>query len=96
VDGEAAVVAPAPADAPGAERVVAILRRGDLLGELSVLDGSPRSATVRPEGGPVRVLRIPGPRLRAIVLHHPRATESLLRVLAGRLRGQLGPAVDRR
>jgi hypothetical protein len=95
VDGEAAVVAPAPADAPGTERVVAILRRGDLVGELSVLDGSPRSATVRPEGGPVRVLRIPGPRLRAILLSHPRATESLLRVLAGRLRGLLGLAADR-
>jgi hypothetical protein len=94
VDGEAAVVAPPPADAPGTGRVVATLRRGDLVGELSVLDGSPRSATVRPEGGPLRVLRIPGPRLRAILLSRPRATESLLRVLAGRLRGLLGLAAN--
>jgi hypothetical protein len=83
VSGEAAVLGRDPA---GAERVIATVRRGELVGELSVLDASPRSATVRPEGGPVRVLRIPGPRLRGILLHRPRAALPLLGFLAGRMR----------
>jgi hypothetical protein len=81
--GRARVVA----NGTGEERALALLGRGDLIGELSVLDGSPRSATVRPEGGPVRVLRIPGPSLRGILLHRPRVAESLLGILAGRIRG---------
>jgi CRP-like cAMP-binding protein len=56
-----------------------------VIGELSVLDGSPRSATVRPEGGPVSVLRMPGPSVRGILLR-PRVAESLLGMLAGRMR----------
>jgi hypothetical protein len=84
--GRATVVGPG-VDGRDDERAIATLARGDLIGELSVLDGSPRSATVRPEGGPVRVLRIPGPSLRGILLHRPRVAESLLGILAGRIRG---------
>jgi hypothetical protein len=81
-----------PADGPGGtSRTLATLGPGDLVGELSVLDGSPRSSTVRPEGGPVRVLRLPGPRLRATLLSRPRAAEALLGILAGRLRRLAGP-----
>jgi CRP-like cAMP-binding protein len=86
VSGKAAVVGLGPGDPAEAERTIATLGRGDLVGELSVLDGSPRSTTVRPEGGPVRVLRIPGPSLRGTLLHRPRAAQSLLGVLAGRMR----------
>jgi CRP-like cAMP-binding protein len=89
LSGRAAVVGPG-SDGPGDERAIAFLGRGDLVGELSVLDGSPRSATVRPEGGAVRVLRIPGPGLRGILLHRPRVAESLLGILAGRIRGLVG------
>jgi hypothetical protein len=85
VSGRAAVVAPARGDAGAAPHPIAILGRGDLIGELSVLDGSPRSATVRPDGGPVRVLRIPGSSVRGLLLR-PRAAESLLGILAGRIR----------
>ena len=86
VSGKAAVVGRGPGDSGEAERPIAILGRGDLVGELSVLDGSPRSTTVRPEGGPVRVLRIPGPSLRGTLLHRPRAAQSMLGILAGRMR----------
>ena len=63
------------------------------MGELSVLDGSPRSTTVRPEGGPVRVLRIPGPSLRGTLLHRPRAAQSMLGILAGRPWADVLPGV---
>jgi CRP-like cAMP-binding protein len=89
VSGRAAVVG---RGGPGEdERTIARLGRGDLIGELSVLDGSPRSTTVRPEAGALRVLRIPGPSLRATLLHRPRAAQSLLRILAGRIRGLVEP-----
>ncbi|HSD29861.1 MAG TPA: cyclic nucleotide-binding domain-containing protein [Vicinamibacteria bacterium] len=86
VSGEAEVLGRTPGDPGRPERPIARLGRGELVGELSVLDGSPRSTTVRPEGGPVRVLRIPGPRLRGTLLHRPRAAQALLGVLAGRMR----------
>jgi hypothetical protein len=80
----------------GDERTIAVLGRGDLIGELSVLDGSPRSATVRPEGGSACVLRIPGPSLRGLLIHRPRVAESLLGILAGRIRGLVGQAAGAR
>ena len=91
VSGKAVVVGRGPGNSADATRAIAILGRGDLVGELSVLDGSPRSTTVRPEGGPVSVLRIPGPSLRGILLHRPRVAESLLRILAGRIRRLVEP-----
>jgi Cyclic nucleotide-binding domain len=62
------------------------LGRGAVVGELSVLDGSRRDATVRPDGGPVRVLRIPGASFRGGLLRRTRVTEWLLGTLAGRIR----------
>jgi hypothetical protein len=62
------------------------LAPGDIVGELSVLDGSPRDATVRPLGGPARVLRIPGQNFRSGLLRRPGVTESLFATLAGRIR----------
>jgi len=91
LSGKALVVGRGGGDSGDAARTIAILGRGDLVGELSVLDGSPRSTTVRPEGGPVSVLRIPGPSLRGILLHRPRAAQSLLRILAGRIRRLVEP-----
>jgi CRP-like cAMP-binding protein len=83
VSGRAVVTRPGDG---AVERSIATLGPGDLVGELSVLDGSPRSATVRPQGGPLRVLRIPGPSLRSALLHRPQVAQSLLGLLAGRLR----------
>lgn len=69
------------------EREVAVLGAGEVVGELSLLDGSPRMATVRPKDGPLRVLRIPGHLFRSRLLHRPRVAQPLLVTLAQRLRG---------
>jgi polyferredoxin len=68
------------------EREVAVLGAGEVVGELSLLDGSPRMATVRPKDGALRVLRIPGHLFRSRLLHRPRVAQPLLVTLARRLR----------
>jgi CRP-like cAMP-binding protein len=68
------------------DREVAVLGTGEVVGELSLLDGSPRMATVRPKDGPLRVLRIPGNMFRSRLLHRPRVAQPLLVTLARRLR----------
>ncbi len=87
VDGLASVVLGART-VSGEEtgREVAVLGAGEVVGELSLLDGSPRIATVRPKDGPLRVLRIPGHMFRSRLLHRPRVAQPLLVTLAGRLR----------
>jgi signal transduction histidine kinase len=57
---------------------------GELLGEISLLDGSPRTATVRAVGD-VRVLRIGEAAARAL-LENPKAVRMMLRSMAARLR----------
>ena len=83
IDGTAMVEVRGTGDVP---REVAVLAAGEVVGELSVLDESPRSATVRPKDGPVRVLRIPGHRFRRHLLHRARVAEPLLVTLAQRIR----------
>lgn len=85
VDGRASVVLRAD-EGGGEEREVAVLGPGEVIGELALLDGSPRSATVRPDGGPVRVLRIPGSCFRDRLLPRPRVAQPLLATLAQRIR----------
>ena len=74
---------------PGEEQEsdVAELGPGEVVGELSLLDGSPRSATVLPGGGPLRVLRIPAQAFRERLLPRGRVSRSLLLTLTQRLRG---------
>lgn len=87
VDGLASVVLRArSASGEETEREVAVLGAGEVVGELSLLDGSPRMATVRPKDGPLRVLRIPGHLFRSRLLHRPRVAQPLLVTLAQRLR----------
>jgi len=78
--GHAAVVV------EGGESVIAELGPGEVVGELSLLDGSPRSATVVPRGGPLRVLRIPAQAFRDRLLPRGSVSRSLLLMLTGRLR----------
>jgi hypothetical protein len=68
------------------DREIAQVGPGDVVGELALLDGSPRSATVRAAGGPLRVLRIPAGAFRDRLLPRGRVARSLLLTLTRRLR----------
>jgi hypothetical protein len=68
------------------EREVAELGPGEVIGELSLLDGHPRSATVRPKDGPLQVLRIAGQSFRGRLLQRWRVAQPLLVTLAQRVR----------
>jgi CRP-like cAMP-binding protein len=69
----------------GREAIVAVRGAGDLLGELSAVDGGPRSATVTTLE-PVEALLVPGSAFAALLERHPRIALVLLRMIAGRLR----------
>jgi CRP-like cAMP-binding protein len=69
----------------GHEVILSFRGPGELLGELSAVDGSARSATVTALE-PVTALGIPGDAFRALVERRPGLARALLRVLAARLR----------
>jgi len=71
------------AGAPGT--VLAVLGRGDTVGEMSVLDDQPRSATVAARE-PVRVLAVHKEDLRDAIALCPDVAFGLFRVLSARLR----------
>jgi len=68
------------------EELLNTLGPGSYLGEMAVLDGCPRSATIV-AASDVRVLVLGGARLRELVHEMPDLAFDLLRVLAERLRG---------
>jgi CRP-like cAMP-binding protein len=61
------------------------LERGDFFGEMAVLAGRPREATVR-AAEPVEALRIPADDLQAFLLDNPQVAVGMLRSLVERLR----------
>ena len=69
----------------GHESVLAFRGPGDLLGELSVLDGGPRSASVT-AAEPVEVLIVSTSRFRELLVARPRISIVLLGMLTRRLR----------
>ena len=69
----------------GREVILAFPGPGELLGELSAVDGRPRSGTVRAVDD-VEALVIPGSAFRAYLEHRPRIALVLLRSVAARLR----------
>lgn len=69
----------------GKEIVLAFRGPGDLLGELSAIDGEPRSGTVRAVDD-VEALVIPGSAFRAFLEHRPRIAFVLLCSVIARLR----------
>src|SRR4051812_16999398 len=69
----------------GRERVLAFRGPGEVLGELSAIDGKPRSATVIAVD-PVRALVIPAADFRRFLERTPSATLWLLTRLISRLR----------
>jgi CRP/FNR family transcriptional regulator, cyclic AMP receptor protein len=74
----------------GRELLLAVKEPGDLVGELSVIDGRPRSATAIALD-PVEALVVPAPAFGDFVESHPRIAVRLLRTLAAQIR-----AADRR
>ena len=76
LDGEASVSGPA---------ATTHLRPGDFCGELGLLDGSPRSASVVAETDVVAV-RLPRKEFLALVDHRPEIARALLADLAARVR----------
>jgi CRP/FNR family transcriptional regulator, cyclic AMP receptor protein len=77
----------------GREVILAFPGPGELLGELSAVDGEPRSGTVRAVDD-VEALVIPGSAFRAFLEHRPRVALVLLRSVAARLRAADRQRVD--
>jgi CRP/FNR family cyclic AMP-dependent transcriptional regulator len=77
VDGEAEVTI-------GGKRM-AILRRGDFFGEIALLDGGPRSATVTARTD-MRLLGLTEWVFRGLIQEHPTIAVRTLESMAGRLR----------
>ena len=71
--------------ADGAELVLAERGPGELLGDLSGIDGQPRSASVKALDE-VRGLVLPLRAFRGFLMDHPRAAISLLELMSRRLR----------
>jgi CRP-like cAMP-binding protein len=67
-------------------RTVARLGPGDFFGELALLDGGPRSATVT-AATPLLTIRIFKRAFDRLVVEEPGVAAKMLAVLAGRLRG---------
>jgi CRP/FNR family transcriptional regulator, cyclic AMP receptor protein len=69
----------------GRESVYALMEPGDLFGEMSLLDGLPRSAEARALE-PSSVLALPYPPVRALFDADPAKLWGVVRMLSGRLR----------
>jgi CRP-like cAMP-binding protein len=67
------------------ESIVALMERGDLLGEMSLFDNQGRSATARALER-TEVFIIPFPLMRAALQHRPQAMWAMVELIAKRLR----------
>ena len=73
-------------------RTVARLRAGDLFGEMSLIDGQPRAASVVTEADS-RFLTVAARDFRGLLEREPRLAFRMLEVMAGRLRAAERPLV---
>jgi CRP/FNR family cyclic AMP-dependent transcriptional regulator len=78
----------------GREILLAVKEPGDLVGELSAIDGRPRSATAIALE-PVDALVVAAPAFLAFIDEHPRIAVRLLRTLAAQIRAADRRSVDR-
>jgi CRP-like cAMP-binding protein len=69
----------------GREAIMAVRGPGDLIGELSAIDGGPRSGTVTTLE-PADALLVPGSAFATLLERRPRIALVILRMIAGRLR----------
>lgn len=65
----------------GGEEALAILERGDFFGEMSLIDGAPRSADAKAFRGPATVVAFDQQTLREVELVDPRASIDFIRLL---------------
>ena len=79
------VISSGSADVIAGERVVAQLGPGDYFGEVSMIDGKPRTATVRATAD-LTTVTVPRMVFEDLLAKEPSVARSLLLVLAGRLR----------
>ena len=77
----------------GAELVLSVLGPGEVIGELSVIDQGPRSATAEALDD-VELLAVPAPDVRAVLEQHPGLLLSAAAELAGTVRRLTGSAGD--
>lgn len=82
LEGAAKVVLTGP---DGREAVLALLEEGDFFGEMSLLDGDPRSATVRASGD-TRLLLLRRQSFMELLQKYPEISIGLLTALSSRLR----------
>ncbi|MGH2723856.1 MAG: cyclic nucleotide-binding domain-containing protein [Actinomycetota bacterium] len=73
-------------------RTVTTLRPGDFFGEMSLLDGGPRTASVTTEA-PSRFLTLSGRDLKDILSREPTLATKILGIMAGRIRSLERPPV---
>lgn len=67
---------------PGAgEEALAFLERGDFFGEMSLIDGEPRSADARAHGGPLTVLALDQSTIQEMLVLDPQASLDFLKLL---------------
>ncbi|HEX2165242.1 MAG TPA: cyclic nucleotide-binding domain-containing protein [Thermoanaerobaculia bacterium] len=79
----------------GGEEALAILDRGDFFGEMSLLDGEPRSADARAHGGPLTVLALDEARVREVLSMDAAAAVEFLRLLCRLLADRLREIDDK-
>jgi CRP/FNR family cyclic AMP-dependent transcriptional regulator len=79
--------------ADGVDVVLAVASPGDTLGELSLLDRAPRSATVEATA-PSTVVRVPGEAVRVVIRSHPELAEELISQQSATIRRVSGMVAD--
>ncbi|HEX5060656.1 MAG TPA: cyclic nucleotide-binding domain-containing protein, partial [Kofleriaceae bacterium] len=73
------------------EKTINELGPGSCIGEMAVLDASPRSATVRALD-PTRALRVPGEGFKRVMSERPEMSEAIVAELVRRMRGMMAQA----
>jgi len=86
VKGEVTVFTGGQGNRP--ERILSRLGSGACIGEMAVLDASPRSATVRANER-TRMLRVPGEGFKRVMSERPEMSQAIVAELVKRMRGMM-------